>query len=471
MSPTTPTSDVGMPLNPENPRIPALLEYAEPPRKRSRASMEDGSTHHPHDQEIPSTLPPTARPGDSGTPNITAAAQPPATAFQFAFSPPSGNTTHTTPTPTVDDLDNIDQIVDDADVFSQTFSFQSRTSSSSTQLLPTPTDLNSLRANGNQPLWLMLHQDLEQQKAWLKKAEGVPCLVVHIWGNRADVSINPQLTHDLRRTILTFLDLPSDCAAVSISPPNINLKQQTTPGRPHRRPYAFFVTNITTHQRDKLLHRHIWITRAMTLSFFAARWHFHDFVCTLEGFTMDDSKEIAQTIHKHLNTTATWNVLAAMAGTPEEVAADSTIVGRLMISTLQSIRVTPIVLKKYPKDADRKTTEPVPIISVNVFIKSPAKKFKQWQMWQRHVTGIQYTSHMAGTGIAVPPYTCEGCFGVGHPSGMCPFRDIPGWQTPVLYGLNNGEGGNRNGRPGAGQNKGKGVAPSRDLSADHEGLI
>ncbi|KAI0073488.1 hypothetical protein K474DRAFT_1677850 [Panus rudis PR-1116 ss-1] len=43
---------------------------------------------------------------------------------------------------------------------------------------------------------------------------------------------------------------------------------------------------------------------------------------------------------------------------------------------------------------------------------------------------------MSGVGAAIPPYTCAGCFGVGHPTGMCPFKKIPNWKDPVLYGLN-----------------------------------
>ncbi|EIN12321.1 hypothetical protein PUNSTDRAFT_130580 [Punctularia strigosozonata HHB-11173 SS5] len=53
-----------------------------------------------------------------------------------------------------------------------------------------------------------------------------------------------------------------------------------------------------------------------------------------------------------------------------------------------------------------------------------------WFRIRNFMRHLSYTSLMNGSAINKIPFTCGYCHGIGHPKGMCPFPEIPGWNGP-----------------------------------------
>ncbi|KAI0081368.1 hypothetical protein K474DRAFT_1671850 [Panus rudis PR-1116 ss-1] len=313
-------------------------------------------------------------------------------------------------------------------------SFASQVLNETYELLPTP-NLDAIRPYRNQPLWATLHQDRRQKSSWLGRP-GIK-LIVHAWGNRADPSINTRLIHDMTAMIRSCLDLPPNSSQVCVSPPapvaDVNNKKDA------KRPYGFLVTEIDESQKAKLLDRQIWITRRMTLSFYDDGCLFDDFVCMLGGFTANNPKDIRLTIQKALKHRDTQAIIRPMASAPGDPDASSAAVKELHKKTLLGLQVKTIEIMRFAEGADRNTSKAFPHTFATVHMPSPTLhplQIRQWGNWVNHVSKMKFSTTMSGVGAAIPPYTCGGCFGVGHPTGMCPFKKILNWTDPAFYGLN-----------------------------------
>jgi hypothetical protein len=51
--------------------------------------------------------------------------------------------------------------------------------------------------------------------------------------------------------------------------------------------------------------------------------------------------------------------------------------------------------------------------------------------WTRLVAKLEYCNSLIGTGVYHPGWTCTICHGVDHPSGLCPFPQLPGWLNAI----------------------------------------
>ncbi|KAI0081460.1 hypothetical protein K474DRAFT_1671925 [Panus rudis PR-1116 ss-1] len=313
-------------------------------------------------------------------------------------------------------------------------SFASQTLNETYELLPTP-NLDTIRPYRSQPLWATLHQDRKQKSSWLTQP-GVK-LIVHVWGNRADPSINTRLIHDVTTMIRFCLDLPSDSSQICVSPPapatDVNNKKNA------KRPYGFLVTEIDESQKVRLLGRQIWITQRMTLSFYDEGCLFDDFVCMIGGLTANNPKDIRSTIQKVLKHRDTQAMIHPMASAPGDPPASSAAVKELHKRTLLGLQVKTIEIMRFAEGADRSTSKAFPHTFATIHMPSPTLhplQIRQWGNWVNHVSKMKFSTTMSGVGAAIPPYTCAGCFGVGHPTGMCPFKKILNWKDPAFYGLN-----------------------------------
>jgi hypothetical protein len=61
-----------------------------------------------------------------------------------------------------------------------------------------------------------------------------------------------------------------------------------------------------------------------------------------------------------------------------------------------------------------------------------------WFYLRETLASLPYTSPMLGRGqTVIAPSTCQICHGVDHPTGMCKFPEIKGWNGPTRESIAN----------------------------------
>ncbi|OJT07293.1 hypothetical protein TRAPUB_1853 [Trametes pubescens] len=65
-----------------------------------------------------------------------------------------------------------------------------------------------------------------------------------------------------------------------------------------------------------------------------------------------------------------------------------------------------------------------------VFCDSPTQSMVRWREWRDAVAALPFPSPLNSTGFARRAAPCAGCHGEDHPTHLCPFQDVPGWNAP-----------------------------------------
>ena len=131
-----------------------------------------------------------------------------------------------------------------------------------------------------------------------------------------------------------------------------------------------------------------------------------------------DHGKLADLIHKKLqaSSSVTSLILAHNDNVPLHAQKSQTTITDFTINSthIQGLTVT-------------KNGQPCPIF--NVYIHPPTKVPPQYESWLSKVKGILYTSIFSPADIA-ESYHCNMCKGCDHPTGLCPYTEVPSWHTP-----------------------------------------
>ncbi|KAI0690134.1 hypothetical protein C8T65DRAFT_588170 [Cerioporus squamosus] len=66
----------------------------------------------------------------------------------------------------------------------------------------------------------------------------------------------------------------------------------------------------------------------------------------------------------------------------------------------------------------------------NIFMRSPTRDVREWRRWVTELRTRRYRSFAIGTGRVRHITACAGCRGVSHPTHLCPFPRVRGWNGP-----------------------------------------
>ncbi|OJT05924.1 hypothetical protein TRAPUB_3214 [Trametes pubescens] len=65
-----------------------------------------------------------------------------------------------------------------------------------------------------------------------------------------------------------------------------------------------------------------------------------------------------------------------------------------------------------------------------VFCDSPTESIARWREWRDALAALPFPSPLNSTGFARRIAPCAGCHGYDHPTHLCPFQDVQGWNAP-----------------------------------------
>ncbi|RDX49567.1 hypothetical protein OH76DRAFT_1482941 [Lentinus brumalis] len=180
-------------------------------------------------------------------------------------------------------------------------------------------------------------------------------------------------------------------------------------------PRVFAVRGLTPTGAEALLSRCPWSFRA--ISFFAYRREIgpDTWLLALDGFLDENTQAITSAVRDVLEEPEQWQRLVTLTR------------GNPAFRGLSGPERADKVLDSITVKTWRLTNGN---IVTNVFLIPPTRDTLKYREWTGDLRRRRYGKFINGTGTVRRVSNCMGCNSVEHPTHLCPFQDLPGWNGP-----------------------------------------
>lgn len=192
-------------------------------------------------------------------------------------------------------------------------------------------------------------------------------------------------------------------------------REWTQGGDRRANPFVWTVLGISEDAVNRVMECPVWSSTEVTMHVAHARLQINRFLFVLGGFAHD---------HNHSILNAVWavftgpvvlpTILRLVQTHPEHIAAAPEEAARAILGSLK-VRVS--------------TLQNGNLIAA-VFCDPPTLSIVRWREWRNTIANLPFPNPMNSTGFVRRPTPCAGCHGYDHPTHLCPFQDVPGWNTP-----------------------------------------
>ncbi|KAI0697930.1 hypothetical protein C8T65DRAFT_697971 [Cerioporus squamosus] len=186
-----------------------------------------------------------------------------------------------------------------------------------------------------------------------------------------------------------------------------------------RGPVEWAITGLSPEGVERLLRRRVWSYKSITFfprrrTLVNPRW-----VLALEGFLEDNTANIERAVRSTFERPQVRQRIEQMLrANPDFSAIPMDEAFRRIIATLQ--------ISVYTLDNGT--------VVANVFLQSPTQSIRTWRRWIQELRELTFGSFHTAIARARRISACAGCLGVDHPSHLCPFLRLPGWNGPEMAG-------------------------------------
>ncbi len=181
-------------------------------------------------------------------------------------------------------------------------------------------------------------------------------------------------------------------------------------------PETWAILRLEPSQVRILVRQMLWSSSKITFMVFNRDMRFGRFLGRIGYYThnvdQDIENSIATAFHGPL---ILPSIRSLVASHPNMTPAD---LDDTVERVLDSLRVTVIT---YPNGN----------IIANVYCDSPTFSVESWRTWVSYVHTVPFWSDLNPTGTFLRSIRCGGCSGADHPSFMCPYPLLPGWNGPA----------------------------------------
>ncbi|OJT15895.1 hypothetical protein TRAPUB_14216 [Trametes pubescens] len=236
-----------------------------------------------------------------------------------------------------------------------------------------------------------------------------PALVLHVHNS----TFPPQ--HELR-PLTSAIEGAIRQITGELNPLVVPPEREWTPGGDRRiNPFAWTVLGISESGVNRVLERPVWSSTQVTMHVAHARIEINRFLFVLGGFAHD---------HNHSILNAVWAVFTGAAVLP---------------TILRLVQTHPAYTTTAPEEAARAILASLEVrvstlqngnIIAAVFCDPPTLSIARWREWRNNIANLPFPNPMNSTGYVRRPIPCAGCHGYDHPTHLCPFQDVPGWNAP-----------------------------------------
>ncbi|KIM41161.1 hypothetical protein M413DRAFT_11333 [Hebeloma cylindrosporum] len=190
----------------------------------------------------------------------------------------------------------------------------------------------------------------------------------------------------------------------------------------HKPVTPYYIGGITDFQRTLLLHWNVWAT-PKAVFFIAREDNFvSNYLMTLENTFLDNDDASIAKVTSALITTIMEedrHVFEDFIEDFHDSMHDHYTTDDVLDDIVNGLRVVPLQI----------TERGAPITLFNVYAPSPTKDGDAYDQWLSLFRNRTYEFY--GTATARRPYNCGTCSGQDHPTGKCPYHDLPGWHKPA----------------------------------------
>ena len=321
---------------------------------------------------------------------------------------------------------------------------------SSIQLSPLPVGNTYVFPDGITTRRLLANVDRASQEAWSSyEGNAIYVLVPH---SKVGADIVPK-ANKVKSALRTLFNCPKVIVGV---PGYVN--NGWTDARPL---YPLFVAGISKKQKRILIDRICWNTPGITFFAVPTEPFVTAFVMTLGGLTLEADPEdeiiVAHIVKHHLKLSG--KVRGFIAKHNDLFDGDYSVTD-ILNEILHSVEARALEI----------TVDDAQATVFNVYMCSPTSDPTNHEAWIRLLKNISYVSHHGNLTPRKPEFNCASCYALDHPTGLCPYPELPGWfdakppaPTPAQpkFKLNKDSTRNdstRNNRREQGSKKGKGRA-------------
>ncbi|KAK0235617.1 hypothetical protein EDD85DRAFT_837523 [Armillaria nabsnona] len=191
-------------------------------------------------------------------------------------------------------------------------------------------------------------------------------------------------------------------------------------------PFLYCLSNITTAQRDRLVSQQCWSTDVAT--FFVIPFHPKPltYIATIHKLTHPDTEAGARGV--------TGVVQMAMQNSPEVLAFITGNRDALSSSLSPEQALNAIVNSVNVRKMDLIGAGGQKERTWAVYATSPTSMFNIYIAWRNLIVSLPFDADLATHGEGVQYHKhlqCMLCYGIDHPTPLCPYPLTPGWRSPV----------------------------------------
>ncbi len=244
--------------------------------------------------------------------------------------------------------------------------------------------------------------------------------IQEVWADPEDTSItlstfNPRFTRSYGTNRRTASDIRQAIASITGESGFLVIAPDQAQGHRGRGPHEWAVTGLTTDGVGLLLRRRVWSLKQIT--FFPRRRSLETprLLLALEGFLDDSIANIQNAVRSTFERPLVRHRIEQLINANPEfsnVPADEA-----YRRVMSSLRVSVYTL-------DNGT------VVANVFMRSPTLSIRVWRLWIQELRNLIFGSYHTAIARARRITICAGCSGADHPSHLCPFARMQGWNGP-----------------------------------------
>ncbi|KII84253.1 hypothetical protein PLICRDRAFT_57654 [Plicaturopsis crispa FD-325 SS-3] len=187
-------------------------------------------------------------------------------------------------------------------------------------------------------------------------------------------------------------------------------------------PYTWLVVNITQADVQTLLSRPCWSSTHATFFTLPFRPLPSMFALTITNlaYNAGDENAVQADVANTIATNDAVQQFIVQCAHPHFTAMTPVVAAQTIAA---SVRVSLLVLNLPRGTGTQKVW--------NIYVASPTTTVAQHALWKQLLTTVEYHSAFHGLGVWYSgPMTCSGCRGRDHPTGLCPYPKLPGWNGP-----------------------------------------
>ncbi|KAI0694975.1 hypothetical protein C8T65DRAFT_698845 [Cerioporus squamosus] len=248
--------------------------------------------------------------------------------------------------------------------------------------------------------------------------------VQELWTDPTDTSImlntfNPRFSRSYGTNRRTASDLRRHVGSITGESNFRIIAPDQAPSYRGRGPMEWAVTGLSREGVERILRRRVWSFRSITFLPHRPDLEIPSWLLALEGFLEDNVANIETAVRSTFERPQVRERIEQMLrANPEYNGIPTDEAFRRVMATL---RVT-----VYTLDNDT--------VVANVFLRSPTQSVRVWRRWIQELRELTFGSYRTAIARARRVSACAGCLGVDHPSHLCPFPQMAGWNGPETAG-------------------------------------